>query len=253
MRVLISNDDGINSPGIAVLEEIAKTISDDVYVVAPQANMSAAGHSLTIKSPLRLVERDPRHFSVDGTPTDSVVMAMRHIMSEKPDLVLSGVNADSNLADDITYSGTVAAAMEACLFGIPAIAFSQNLNKDGTINWEIARACAPDILKSIMSNFRFPEGVLLNINFPSGEASGVRGVKVTSQGTRAIEDHVIRSTDPRGDPYFWIGPAEYRKNEDNKDLETDLGAVNSGYISITPISLDMTARAQMGKLRELFV
>jgi 5'-nucleotidase len=252
MRILISNDDGINAPGIAVLEEIAKTLSDDVYVVAPQANMSAAGHSLTIKSPLRLIERDQRHFSVDGTPTDSVVMAMRHIMSEKPDLVLSGVNADSNLADDITYSGTVAAAMEACLFGIPAIAFSQNLNKDGTINWEIARAYAPDVLKAIMSNFRFPEGVLLNINFPAGEVAGVRGVKITSQGTRAIEDHVIRSTDPRGDPYFWIGPAEYRKNEDNRDLETDLGAVNSGYISVTPISLDMTARAQMEKLRELF-
>ncbi|MDR2458821.1 MAG: 5'/3'-nucleotidase SurE [Holosporales bacterium] len=252
MRVLISNDDGINAPGIAILEEIAKTLSDDVYVVAPQANMSAAGHSLTIKSPLRLVERDPRHFSVDGTPTDSVVMAMRHIMSEKPDLVLSGVNADSNLADDITYSGTVAAAMEACLFGIPAIALSQNLNKDGAINWEIVRTYAPDILKTIMSNFMFPEGVLLNINFPAGEVAGIRGVKITSQGTRAIEDHVIRSTDPRGDPYFWIGPAEYRKNEDNKDLETDLGAVNSGYISITPISLDMTARKQMEKLRELF-
>ncbi|MDR1365136.1 MAG: 5'/3'-nucleotidase SurE [Holosporales bacterium] len=253
MRVLISNDDGISAPGIALLEEVARKFSDDVYVVAPITNMSAAGHSLTIKSPLRLLERDSRHFAVDGTPTDSVVMAMRHVLAQKPDFVFSGINADSNIADDITYSGTVAAAMEACLFGVPAIAFSQNLNKDGSINWDIARACAPNILSMIIDNFQFPSGVLLNVNFPAGNVEDVRGIKITSQGTRAINDHVIQSIDPRGNPYFWIGPAEYRKNEDNKDLDTDLGAVNSGYVSITPMSLDMTAKAQLDELKRVFV
>ncbi|MDR1332996.1 MAG: 5'/3'-nucleotidase SurE [Holosporales bacterium] len=252
MRILVSNDDGISAVGIAVLEEIAKQFADDVYVVAPLTNMSAAGHSLTLKSPLRLLERDSRHFAVDGTPTDSVVMALRHVMPERPDFVLSGVNADSNLADDITYSGTVAAAMEASLFGIPAIALSQKISKDGSINWDIAREYAPVVLKMVMNNFKFGRGVLLNVNFPSGDTGSVKGIKITTQGTRAIDDHVIQSTDPRGDPYFWIGPAEYRNKEDHNDLSIDLGAVHNGYVSITPLSLNMTAVSQLRALEELF-
>jgi 5'-nucleotidase len=252
MRILISNDDGIDSAGIIVLEEIAKKFSNEVFVVAPTSNMSGAGHSLTLKSPLRLKEIDNEHFAVDGTPTDSVVMALRHIMNEKPDLVLSGINNDSNLADDITYSGTVAAAMEACLFGIPAIAFSQKISEDGSLNWDIPRTYAPIILKLIMDRFKFPEGVLLNVNFPSCDILEVKGIKITSQGTRAIEDHVIQSIDPRGEPYFWLGPADYRKKEDDNDFNTDLGAVHNGYVSITPLSLDMTSRSQMKVLNELF-
>lgn len=252
MKFLISNDDGIGAPGILLLEEVAKKFSSEVYVFAPSSNMSGAGHSLTLKSPLRLTEHDKFHYSVNGTPTDSVVMALRYLMVEKPDFVLSGVNFDSNLADDITYSGTVAAVMEACLFDVPAIAFSQKMNKDGTMNWEVARTYAPVVLKVIMDKFRFPKGVFLNVNFPSCDVKDVKGIRVTHQGTRIIDDHVIQSIDPRGDPYFWIGPAEYRKNDDNKDLSTDLGAVNSGYVSITPLSIDMTARSEISVLNELF-
>ncbi len=252
MKILISNDDGIGSPGILLLEEVAKKLSSEVYVFAPSSNMSGAGHSLTLKSPLRLKEHDKFHYSVNGTPTDSVVMALRYLMTEKPDFVLSGINFDSNLADDITYSGTVAAVMEACLFDVPAIAFSQKMNKDGSINWEVARTYAPVVLKVIMDKFRFPKGVFLNVNFPSCDVKDVKGIRVTHQGTRIIDDHVIQSIDPRGDPYFWIGPAEYRKNDDNKDLTMDLGAVNSGYVSITPLSIDMTARSEISILNELF-
>lgn len=252
MKILISNDDGIGAPGILLLEEVAKKFSSEVYVFAPSSNMSGAGHSLTLKSPLRLKEHDKFHYSVNGTPTDSVVMALRYLMTEKPDFVLSGINFDSNLADDITYSGTVAAVMEACLFDVPAIAFSQKMNKDGSINWEVSRTYAPVVLKVIMDKFRFPKGVFLNVNFPSCDIKDVKGIRVTHQGTRIIDDHVIQSIDPRGDPYFWIGPAEYRKNDDNKDLTMDLGAVNSGYVSITPLSIDMTARSEISILNELF-
>ncbi len=252
MKILISNDDGIGAPGILLLEEVAKKFSSEVYVFAPSSNMSGAGHSLTLKSPLRLKEHDKFHYSVNGTPTDSVVMALRYLMTEKPDFVLSGINFDSNLADDITYSGTVAAVMEACLFDVPAIAFSQKMNKDGSINWDVARTYAPVVLKVIMDKFRFPKGVFLNVNFPSCDIKDVKGIRITHQGTRIIDDHVIQSIDPRGDPYFWIGPAEYRKNDDNKDLTMDLGAVNSGYVSITPLSIDMTARSEISILNELF-
>lgn len=252
MKILLSNDDGIKAHGIKVLEEIALKITDDVVVVAPDSNMSGAGHSLTLKTPLRLTEHDVTHYSVNGTPTDSVVMAIRHVMSEKPDYVFSGINFDSNLAEDMTYSGTVAAAMEASLLGVPAIAFSQKINKDGTVNWDIARTYGPVVLKVILEKFKFIGGILLNINFPSGSVGDVKGMKVTRQGTRTIEDHVIKSIDPRGEPYFWIGPAEYRKKEDNADLDTDLGAVNSGYVSITPISLDMTSGSTMKVLKDLF-
>lgn len=252
MKILISNDDGIGAPGIVLLEEIAKKFSDDVYVFAPSSNMSGAGHSLTLKSPLRMKEYDSHHFSVNGTPTDSVVMALRYLMKEKPDFVLSGINFDSNLADDITYSGTVAAVIEASLFDIPAVAFSQRMNNDGTINWDVARTYAPVVLKVIMDNYRFTKGVFLNVNFPACDVKDVKGIKVTNQGARAINDHVIRSTDPRGLPYFWIGAADYRKDESEKNIKTDLGAVHSKYVSITPMSIDMTARAEISVLSELF-
>ncbi|MDR2598123.1 MAG: 5'/3'-nucleotidase SurE [Holosporales bacterium] len=253
MRILLSNDDGIGAPGLVVLEEIAKKFAEEVMVVAPEANMSGSGHSLTLKNPLRLTKHsDDCHFSVNGTPTDCVVMAIRHIMPQKPDFMLSGVNFDSNLAEDITYSGTVAAAMEATLLGIPSIAFSQKIEKDGTIDWEIAKTYAPVVLKLIMEKFKFPNNIFLNVNFPSGKIEEIKGILVTSQGTRAIDDHVIMAFDPRGAPYFWIGPAEYRKNEDNKELDIDLGAVHSGYVSITPMSLDMTDVVSLAILKELF-
>ncbi|MDR0744522.1 MAG: 5'/3'-nucleotidase SurE, partial [Holosporales bacterium] len=243
MKILISNDDGIHAEGIKVLEEIAKGIADEVILCAPDTNMSGASHSLTLKTPLRLKEHSDNRYSVDGTPTDSVVMALRHVMAEKPDFLLSGINCDANLAEDIIYSGTVAAAMEGCLLGIPAIALSQTLSKDGDINWEIAKAFGPSVLKIIFERFKFPKGVFLNVNFPAVDVKDVKGIKVTSQGQRAMDDHVIQSIDPRGKPYFWIGAADYRKKDDEKDLQTDLGAINMGYISITPLTTNMTDKS----------
>ncbi|MDR1488821.1 MAG: 5'/3'-nucleotidase SurE [Holosporales bacterium] len=253
MKILISNDDGIGAPGIVALEEIARQISDDVYVVAPGSNMSGAGHSLTLKTPLRLEIHGAKHFSVSGTPTDSVVMAIRHIMEKKPDIMLSGINFDTNLAEDITYSGTVAAAMEARLLGIPAIAFSQEMFHDGTVNWEISKKYGLDIIKIILEKYSFPKEILLNVNFPAvKDISEIKGFRITRQGFRAGEDHVIKSVDPRGVPYFWIGSADYRKTDTTKELDTDLGAVNHNYISITPVSLNFTADYAIQSLKEIF-
>ena len=252
MRILISNDDGFGKPGILLLEEIAKKIGSEVFVSAPSSNMSGAGHSLTMMTPLRINEYDDHHFSVNGTPTDSVVMALRHLMKDKPDFVFSGINNDANLSDDISYSGTVAAAMEAELFDIPAIAFSQKIDNNGEIDWEVARTYAPVALKVITEKYRFPKGILLNINFPACKVEEVKGIRVTTQGTRTIDDHVIQSVDPRGIPYYWIGPAEYRKKDDERDIGTDLGAVYHKYVSITPLSVNMTARSEMSVLGDLF-
>jgi 5'-nucleotidase len=253
VKILLSNDDGIGAPGLIILEDIAKKFAEEVVVIAPESNMSGSGHSLTLSTPLRLKKlADDYHFSLNGTPTDCIVMAIRHIMSQRPDFVLSGINYDSNLAEDITYSGTIAAAMEATLLGVPAIAFSQKMDKDGMVNWEIAKTYTPVVLKIIMDKFHFPKHVFLNVNFPACKINEVKGILVTRQGTRTIDDHVIMAIDPRGAPYFWIGPAEYRKNEDNKMLDTDLGAVNSGYVSITPMSLDMTDITSLKVLNELF-
>jgi 5'-nucleotidase len=180
------------------------------------------------------------------------MMATRHVIGRKPDLVLSGVNSDANLAEDLTYSGTVAAAIEASLLGIPSVALSQNVGKDGKINWDVARTHAPVVLDAIINKFEFPKGVFLNVNFPSGEAMDVKGVRITSQGTRTIEDRVVQCVDPRGNPYFWIGSADYRKNGNHDDVETDLWAVHNGYISITPITLDMTDRQSVSVLSGLF-
>jgi 5'-nucleotidase len=253
MRILLSNDDGIMAPGIIVLEEIVKSIAEEVFVVAPDSNMSGTGHSLTLRTPLRIYERAENHFSVDGTPTDSVVMALKYVMTQKPDIMLSGINWDSNLAEDITYSGTVAAAMEARILGVPSIAVSQRVSRDGSINWEIAKKYGPGIIKQIIDNYKFPKNVLLNMNFPAVQnIEDVKGVKITRQGFRAGEDHVIRSVDPRGDYYFWIGGVEHRMNDSTTELQTDLGAVNSSYISITPISFDFTATSTMEDLENIF-
>lgn len=254
MKILLSNDDGIGAAGLLILEEIAKTVADEVFVVAPDTDMSGAGHSLTLKTPLRLRSYDSYHFSVNGTPTDSVVMAIKHIMPEKPDIVLSGINCDANLAEDITYSGTVAAAMEARLLGVPSIAFSQSISEDGPVNWDVAKKYCPIILKAILKSYTFPKDVLLNINFPFvTDINDVKGIKVTRQGFRAGEDHITQSIDPRGRKYFWMGGAEYRKNDKTMELSTDLGAINNGFVSITPVSFDFTSTSALKVLEEIFV
>ena len=245
-RILISNDDGINAVGIQTLERIALAISDDVWVVAPETNQSGAAHSLTLSRPLRVRRHGERRFSVDGTPTDCVLIALQRSSRTTPvDLVLSGINHGANLGEDVTYSGTVAAAMEATLFKVPAIAFSQVCESRQHIKWPTAERYAPAVIERLLS-MPWPEDVLVNVNFPDRAADEVAGVRVTTQGKRKIGDTLLERVDPRGEPYLWIGALR----EDAQTREgTDLAAIAAGYVSVTPIHLDMTHHPSLPALR----
>lgn len=249
LRILISNDDGINAPGIKVLERIARSISKDVWVVAPEHEQSAAGHSLTIRRPLRVRQVSRRRFAVDGTPTDSVLLGVNHVMTGKrPDLVLSGINRGSNLGEDVTYSGTVAAAMEATILGIPAIALSQYITHPHPVKWATAEHFAADIIRRVMA-VGWGRNVLMNVNFPDVVASHVTGVEVTRQGKRKIGDDIHKRLDPRGEPYIWIGA---QRAEERTTPGTDIEAVCRGAISVTPLCFDLTDRDTMQALNKVF-
>jgi 5'-nucleotidase len=248
-RVLVTNDDGVNAVGVQALERIALAISDDVWVVAPETNQSGAAHSLTLTRPLRVRRHGERRFSVDGTPTDCVLIALQRIVGEEEpvDLVLSGINHGANLGEDVTYSGTVAAAMEATLFKVPAIAFSQVCEDRQNIKWPTAERYAPEVIERLLS-MPWPDDVLVNVNFPDRLADEVAGVRVTIQGKRKIGDTLLERVDPRGEPYLWIGALR----EDPQTREgTDLAAVAAGYVSVTPIHLDMTHHPSLPALRAL--
>src|SRR5437764_13761758 len=167
MRILLTNDDGIHAPGLAVLEEIARTLSDDVWVVAPETDQSGVSHSLSLNDPLRLREIDERHFAVKGTPTDCVLMGVRHLMQEAPDLVLTGVNRGQNVAEDVTYSGTIAGAMEGTILGVPSFALSQAYGLETRQNpyWDTAIRHGPDVIRKVLAE-GMPNDVLVNVNFP---------------------------------------------------------------------------------------
>ncbi|MDV7338757.1 5'/3'-nucleotidase SurE [Terasakiella sp. A23] len=247
-RILISNDDGIHAPGLKVLEEIARTICEDVWVVAPETEQSATGHSLTLRRPLRIHKHGEKRYSVDGTPTDCVLLAMNEIMKEaKPNLVLSGVNRGGNLGEDVTYSGTIAAAMEATLLGVPAIALSQYYEDGDAVKWSTAEDHGADVIKQLVRN-GWPENTLMNVNFPDVATADVKGIEYTRQGRRKIGDDLAKIHDPRGEEYFWIGAL--RSEETFKD-GTDLYAVVHGSISVSPISLDFTDMATLKKLQEM--
>ncbi len=248
-RILVSNDDGINAPGLKVLERIAKSLSDDVWVVAPESEQSASGHSLTLTLPLRVRRISRRRFAVNGTPTDSVLLGVQHIVTGKrPDLVLSGVNAGGNLGEDITYSGTVAAAMEGALMGIPSIALSQVRVYGENVRWAAAEHHAPDIVRRLVA-MGWPRNVLMNVNFPDVTPEEISGIEITVQGRRKIGDAVTKGRDPRGYDYVWIGT---ERDEDPSFVGSDLKAVNEGRISITPLCLDLTHKASMAALRKEF-
>ncbi len=248
-RILVSNDDGIHAPGLKVMEKIARSLSNDVWVVAPETEQSASGHSLTLTLPLRIRKVSARRFAVNGTPTDSVLLAINHILRDhKPDLVLSGVNAGGNLGEDITYSGTVAAAMEATLLGINAIALSQVRRNGKAVRWGPAADHAPDIVRRLIET-GWPRNVVVNVNFPDVSPPAVNGIEVTRQGRRKIGEKLNRGTDPRGNPYIWIGT---ERDEDPSFRGSDLEAVHAGKISITPLGLDLTHGRTMSALKKVF-
>jgi 5'-nucleotidase len=245
-RILISNDDGIDAPGIQVLERIARTLSDDVWVIAPATEQSAVAHSLTIRRPLRIVQQDERHFAVDGTPTDSVFLAVRHVLQDKrPDLVLSGVNRGCNIAEDVTYSGTVAAAMEGTLLNVPSIALSQIYTSDNPVKWATAERCAPEIIRRLTAA-GWPRNVLMNVNFPDVDSDQITGVELVRQGNRKVGDPLTERIDPRGQTYFWIGG---ERVEDCGQPGTDLDAISRGAVSVTPLGVDFTDQAAISYLQ----
>ena len=249
-RILVSNDDGINAVGIKTLERIARTVSDDVWVVAPETNQSGAAHSLTLSRPLRVRRLGERHFAVDGTPTDCVLIALQRIIEDKPvDLVLSGINHGANLGEDVTYSGTVAAAMEATLFKVPAVAFSQVCESRQHIKWATAEHYAPRVIERLLTT-PWPEDVLVNVNFPDLVAGEVAGIQVTTQGKRKIGDTLLERVDPRGEPYLWIGAL---RESAEPGEGTDLAAIASGFVSVTPVHLDMTHHASLEAFRQRMV
>ncbi len=230
-KILVTNDDGIHSAGIKALAEALEELGD-VVVVAPAHEMSAASHSLTLMRPLRIDKIDERHYSIDGTPTDCITLAMSHILKDDlPSLVVSGINKGGNLGDDVTYSGTVAGALEAAIYGLPGIAMSlvQRVDFDFGPAAELARELARRVLGDGL-----PQGTLLNVNVPPGP---VRGVRVTKQGTKIIKPTIIEGTDPRQRKYYWIGEESLTWNEEEG---TDYEAVRHGLVSITPLRNDMT-------------
>ena len=235
MLILLSNDDGVNALGLHVLKKYLSSLGD-VWVVAPDRERSASSHSLTLHRPLRVREVEEKVFSVDGTPTDAVIIGVNKLLPKKPDVVVSGINEGPNLGDDITYSGTVAAAMEGAILGIPSIATS--LAVSGFRNFRAAAEAAVKIVSWVLKR-GLPDGTILNVNFPDVEEfEDFKGIKWTKQGRRVYTDYIWELKDPRGNVYYWIGG--FPVDEDSNQDDTDIKAVKHGYISITPIKLDYT-------------
>jgi 5'-nucleotidase len=254
MRILCTNDDGIHGPGLKVLEEIARDISNDVWVVAPELDQSGVSHSLSLNDPMRLRAIDDRHFAVRGTPTDCVIMGSRHVLKDKaPNLVLSGVNRGRNVAEDVVYSGTIAGALEGTILGLPSFALSQefSLETRGKPLWDTARKFAPDIIRNVIKA-GVPRDTVININFPACVPEDVKGVVVARQGKRNQGFLKIdERRDGRGNPYYWIG-FERLAMLDTPAPGTDLAALADNYVSVTPLRLDRTDDAFATKLVENF-
>lgn len=249
MRILVTNDDGYHAPGLKILEAIAAKFSDDVWVVAPTEEQSGAGHSLTLTRPLRIRRHGEKRFAVSGTPTDAVMMALAKIMKDAPpDLILSGVNRGANLAEDVTYSGTVSAAMEGALAGVRSIAFSQVYSREGmgdAVPFEAASAWGERVLRPLIDLVWSPR-TLININFPALPAEAVKGVRVVAQGLRDYGRlQIVANRDPRGYEYFWFGLGP---TVETPAHSTDLEAIQDGYISVTPLHLDLTHRESLDML-----
>ncbi|MEL6877925.1 MAG: 5'/3'-nucleotidase SurE [Pseudomonadota bacterium] len=240
MKILLTNDDGYHAPGFEVLEAIARQFSDDIWVCAPSEEQSGAGHSLTLNHPVRLQQFGERRFAVTGTPTDSVMMALREVMDGPPDLILSGVNRGANLGDDITYSGTVSAAIEGALAGIRSIALSQVYSREGPSGdalFSAAREWGAKVITPLL-DAPFAERTLVNVNFPPIAPDAIQGIRVVRQGFHDYSrGSVVEGRDPRGMRYFWFG---LHAIEHTLDHGTDLEAIDDGYIAVSPLQLDLT-------------
>ena len=243
MRILITNDDGVHAPGLAALLKRVSEVAE-VVVVAPDREQSAVGHALTLHHPLRAARISENIFSVDGTPTDCVNLGIHSLLSFRPDLVISGVNRGGNVCDDVTYSGTVAAALEATLMGIPAIAVSLVTQGAGE-HYDAAAACAARLALKVMEK-GLPPDTFLNVNVPDLPAELLKVPLITSQGKRSYEGTIVDKVDPRGRNYYWIGTADLSF----QDIPgTDYHAVSRGHVSITPMHIDLTNYASIETLK----
>lgn len=241
--LLCTNDDGIHAPGLGLLTEVASAIGS-VWVVAPDRQQSATSHALTLHRPLRLTEVSDQNFTVDGTPTDCVLLALRQLLDSAPDFLLSGVNHGPNMGEDVLYSGTVAAAMEATILGVPAVAVSYT-GQDAE-ELQSYRELLGTLVESFLARDSFPAETFLNINLPARRASEIEGVEVTALGRRVYHDSLTRSSDPRGHDYFWIGGG--RSQWSGRD-DSDFRAVEAGYVSVTPLHLDLTNYELLSEVR----
>jgi 5'-nucleotidase len=243
LRILVSNDDGIEAPGLQPLVDALSSLGK-VQVVAPRTEQSASSHSLTMHEPLRVREHRPGWRSVSGTPADCIYMAVHHLLEHRPDLVVSGINRGANLSTDVIYSGTVAAAMEACMMGLPALAVSLSLRDRNPHGWAAAAALAAGVARDILER-GLPLETLLNLNVPDIPAEDIRGVRVCPLGRRHYHPLVDLRRDPRGRPYYWIGGPHHRF----EDLpESDGPLLEQGWATLTPLQPDLTAYPLMAEL-----
>jgi len=237
-RILVTNDDGIHAPGLKALEHALEPIGD-VIVVAPDAERSATSQAITIHSPLRVYAVDEGHYAVSGTPADAVILALHQLMKTPPALVVSGINAGANLGENLIYSGTVAAALEATLHGVPAIAMSLASRKH--VDFSVAAAFAAELASKVLRE-GLPPGVMLNVNVPRGEAQGVR---FTPQSRKITQNIIYEKQDPRGRPYYW---QDESIAYENVEADSDYSAILAHEISITPLQVDRTDYPSLKKL-----
>lgn len=241
--ILVTNDDGIHSPGIAALTKAMKEVGD-VWVVAPDRERSAAGHSLTLHRPLKAEQIGEQMFSVNGTPTDCVALALHKILPRKADLVASGINKGANLGDDVTYSGTVSAAIEGTILSVPSFAISLAGNRP--FHFEVAVPYAAQVARYILET-SLPYDTLLNVNIPNIAGTAIKGMKITKQGKRIYDNAIQEIFSPWGDKHYWIGGGKpYWEHGENMDIQ----AVLDGYVSVTPIHLDLTNYAALAMLKK---
>ncbi|MGI9353215.1 MAG: 5'/3'-nucleotidase SurE [Rhizobiaceae bacterium] len=252
MKILLTNDDGVNAPGLVSLEKIAREFTDDILIVAPETDQSGLAHSLTLSNPLRLRKVADRHYALNGTPTDCVIMGVRELMEDgPPDLVLSGVNSGQNIADDVTYSGTVAGAIEGALLGIKSIALSQAYNFDDGVRhvkWETCEKLAPEIIEKLIQK-DFPPKTLMNVNFPNCLPDEIEGTEITNQGAFTHGLFMEKRYDGRGFPYFWL---KFGRDVPNQRGGSDIIALRENRISVTPLKLDLTDAVFKEELDKLF-
>lgn len=248
-RVLLTNDDGIHAPGLKVLESIVLALGMEAWVVAPETEQSGAGHSLTLHRPLRWRQAAERRFAVEGTPTDCVLLAINKFMKDaKPALLISGVNRGANMGDDVTYSGTIAAAMEGTLLGVPSIALSQVLTPQAPVKWRTAEVHAPDLIRRLCAR-GWPDEVLISVNFPDVSAAAVTGIALAPQGHHKLGDQLVERVDPRNRPYIWIGILH---SDTQLVRGCDMERSAEGRITVTPLSVNLTHRATLDHLAGVF-